>query len=119
MPCFDPREVIFLTNKWDIIETEDTIGVNEHEKTWNKIMEKLKTEWIYLREENVFKVSLKQVKIVNKYKLFIIRVDFAVEVFNNYKWKRDMINVFDKLNVTIFIESHLKHILKNSYSDKR
>lgn len=65
MPCFDPREVIFLTNKWDAIKKEDTVGVNEHEKTWNAIIKKLKNEWAYLTEENVFKVSLEQVKIDN------------------------------------------------------
>lgn len=62
MPCFDPKEVIFLTNKWDIIETDDSFGVNEHEKTWKTIIGKLKNEWTFLNEENVFKVSLKQVQ---------------------------------------------------------
>lgn len=62
MPCFDPKEVIFLTNKWDIIEKEDSVGVNEHEKTWKTIIGKLKNEWTFMNEENVFKVSLKQVQ---------------------------------------------------------
>lgn len=63
MPCFDPREVIFLTNKWDNVKKEDTIGVNEHEKTWNTIMETLKNKWAFLTEENVFRISLNQVKL--------------------------------------------------------
>ncbi|CAC5375257.1 unnamed protein product [Mytilus coruscus] len=92
MPCFDPRQVIFLTNKWDIIETEDTIGVNEHEKTWNNIIEKLKTEWTYLKEENVFKVSLKQGKsgtriFTNELKRFEVLLQETIQRSQNKRIK--------------------------------
>ncbi|CAG2218756.1 unnamed protein product [Mytilus edulis] len=71
MPCFDPREVMFITNQWDIIEKyehssddeddENSIKDDQHAITWNKIQDKLKKEWDYYDVNNVFRVSLKQI----------------------------------------------------------
>lgn len=72
MPCFDPREVMFLTNQWDIIfndgssSEEDKDGKREKddqkEKTWKLIQSKLKNGWGWLNAANVFRVSLRQVE---------------------------------------------------------
>lgn len=74
MPCFDPREVMFITNQWDIIEKyehssddeddENSIKDDQHAITWNKIQDKLKKEWDYYDVNNVFRVSLKQVSVL-------------------------------------------------------
>lgn len=59
MPCFDPRDVMFLTNQWDTIDNDDE--VSQLTQTWNFIKEKLNNEWGWLNVENVFRISLKQV----------------------------------------------------------
>lgn len=70
MPCFDPREVMFLTNQWDIIfndeyPDEDKDGKSHKDsqkaQTWNLIQSKLKNGWGWLNSGNVFRVSLRQV----------------------------------------------------------
>lgn len=71
MPCFDPREAMFLTNQWDIIENdnsssdEDNDGKTEredqHTQTWKLIQRKLENGWGLIDAENVFRVSLKEV----------------------------------------------------------
>lgn len=71
MPCFDPREVVFLTNKWDSLhnyytssdEDEDSEGEkeNHHALTWNLIQQKLTKEWDCFNNKKVFRISLEQV----------------------------------------------------------
>lgn len=64
MPCFDPRDVMFLTNQWDTIDNDDPLSddeVSQLTQTWNFIKEKLDNEWGWLNVENVFRISLKQV----------------------------------------------------------
>lgn len=64
MPCFEPEDVIFLTNQWDIIDNieEDGDEEDQHTKTWNKIQYKLKKGWPCFHADRIFKISLKQVK---------------------------------------------------------
>lgn len=63
MPCFEPDEVIFLTNQWDIIKNtkEDGDEEDQHTKTWSKIQSKLEEGWPGFRNDRLFKISLKQV----------------------------------------------------------
>lgn len=63
MPCFDPRDVMFLTNQWDIIENDcdDDEEETEHERTWQNIKQKLEKGWGSVKSNNLFRVSLKQV----------------------------------------------------------
>ena len=53
IPCIDPCDTLFLTNKWDIIEDESTSSASSeddskkenggsHERTWNFIQNRLK-----------------------------------------------------------------------------
>lgn len=44
MPCFDPRDVIFVTNKWDTIPKEESNSEEEDEetKTWKNIRTEIK-----------------------------------------------------------------------------
>ncbi|XP_062595363.1 uncharacterized protein LOC134256698, partial [Saccostrea cucullata] len=74
MPFFDIKDVIFLTNKWDNIDSEDdssdedeeflsteeTHGGSDKEKTFSHILDTLYREWSTLSKENVYKVCLKQ-----------------------------------------------------------
>lgn len=70
MPCFDPREVMFLTNQWDIIDNDDpssgededseSKSEDQHTQTWNLIQRKLEKGWVGFNVENVFRISLKQ-----------------------------------------------------------
>ncbi|XP_062599080.1 uncharacterized protein LOC134260545 [Saccostrea cucullata] len=74
MPCFNCKEVLFVTNQWDIVE-EDIDDDDEDEteggkeKTWRIINEKLTMCWPEIDEKNIFRVSLKQVinKTENEY----------------------------------------------------
>ncbi|OPL33857.1 hypothetical protein AM593_08200, partial [Mytilus galloprovincialis] len=71
MPCFDPKEVMFLTNQWDIIKNveystdEDENGVSskredQHTQIWIDIQDKLSKGWAGLQIENIFRISLEQ-----------------------------------------------------------
>ncbi|XP_062586980.1 uncharacterized protein in xynA 3'region-like [Saccostrea cucullata] len=64
MPCFDPREVIFITNKWDTIardgdSDEDSSDEDQEEKTWIELKQDIKNIWPSVKEENIFKMNLK------------------------------------------------------------
>lgn len=65
MPCFNPENVIFITNKWDSLNTnntdEDSSDDNEETKVWENIKSNVKQRWPSLREENIFKMNLKDV----------------------------------------------------------
>ncbi|XP_062611965.1 uncharacterized protein LOC134273763 [Saccostrea cucullata] len=60
MPCFDPRSVIFITNKWDSIkrDPDDSSDEDEEEKTWKKVTGSIYRNWPSIREENIFKMNL-------------------------------------------------------------
>ena len=64
MPCFDPRDVLFVTNKWDTITSCDSDSEDEDhqkEKTWKDIRSKIERQWSHVKEEHIFKMSLKEV----------------------------------------------------------
>ncbi|XP_052694686.1 uncharacterized protein LOC128172981 [Crassostrea angulata] len=67
MPCFDPHEVIFITNKWDTIEqnAEGSDGNSSEDddvtKTWEVLKENIKHNWPSVKEENIYKMNLKDV----------------------------------------------------------
>lgn len=64
MPCFDPRNVIFITNKWDTLFSEDDSSDEDEEtKTWNTLKSDIKRRWPSVREELIFKMNLKDVNI--------------------------------------------------------
>lgn len=62
MPCFDPRNVIFITNKWDTLYSEDDSSDEDEEtKTWTTLKTDIKRRWPSVREELIFKMNLKDV----------------------------------------------------------
>lgn len=65
MPCFNPENVIFITNKWDSLNTnntdEDSSDDDEETKVWENIKSNVKQRWPSVREENIFKMNLKDV----------------------------------------------------------
>lgn len=62
MPCFDPRNVIFITNKWDTLYSEDDSSDEDEEtKTWNTLKTDIERRWPSVREELIFKMNLKDV----------------------------------------------------------
>ena len=66
MPCFDPRDVLFVTNKWDTITSCDSDSEEENlqkEKTWEDLRAKIERQWPLVKEEHIFKMSLKEVNI--------------------------------------------------------
>lgn len=70
MPCFDLRNVIFITNKWDTLYSEDySSDEDEETKTWNTLKFDIKNRWPSVREELIFKMNLKDVIIYLKKKL--------------------------------------------------
>ncbi|XP_061180806.1 uncharacterized protein LOC133189451 [Saccostrea echinata] len=60
MPCFDPRSVIFITNKWDSIKNDpdDSSDEDDVKKTWKKITDSINRNWPSVRKENIFKMNL-------------------------------------------------------------
>lgn len=65
MPCFDCENVIFITNKWDTIYEVDSDSSEEDEetKTWNDLISEIKEKWPSVKEENIFKMNLKDVHV--------------------------------------------------------
>lgn len=69
MPCFNPEDVMFLTNKWDIIEPKEysstdeednTEKENQHTETFRSINMKLKMGWPHINPKNIFRISIRQ-----------------------------------------------------------
>lgn len=64
MPCFHQQNVIFITNKWDTLYSEDDSSDEDEEtKTWNTLKTDIKNSWPSVREELIFKMNLKDVII--------------------------------------------------------
>lgn len=65
MTCFDPRDVIFVTNKWDTIKSDDDdSSEDETTKTWKFLKTDIKKIWRSVKEENIFKMSLSKVNFL-------------------------------------------------------
>lgn len=75
MPCFNPENVIFITNKWDTIvnDEEDSSDEDEETKTWNTLKDNIKRRWPSVKEKLIFKMNLRDV-IINQVKLFVFYV---------------------------------------------
>lgn len=64
MPCFDPQDVIFITNEWDTIESnaegsdENSSDDDDVTKTWEALKATIKQNWPTVREENIYKMNL-------------------------------------------------------------
>ena len=65
MPCFDPANVLFITNKWDLIKKEkdesDSSDDDEVTQTWESLLYNIKQLWPAVKEEHIFKMSLDEV----------------------------------------------------------
>ncbi|XP_056002441.1 transmembrane GTPase Marf-like [Ostrea edulis] len=63
MPCFDPRGVIFITNKWDSIskDPDDSSEEDEVEKTWQGLESSIHRLWPSVKKENIFRMNLQEV----------------------------------------------------------
>ncbi|CAG2238905.1 unnamed protein product [Mytilus edulis] len=67
MPCFDPHEVFFLTNQWDIVENDEDDETNTEKsdnpesRTWKLILSKLRKGWPGVNEQKIYQTSIKQV----------------------------------------------------------
>lgn len=62
MPCFSPEDVIFITNKWDSLNTdEDSSDEDEENKVWENTMSNIKKKWPSVKEDHIFKMNLKDV----------------------------------------------------------
>lgn len=65
MPCFHPESVIFLTNKWDLVELQ---AEDEEEVTqvWERLRSDLQRRWPSVKEEHIFRLNLKEVMLYTK-----------------------------------------------------
>lgn len=66
MVCFDPSDVIFIINKWDAIIRDESDSEEEDEETriWENILFEIKACWPSVKEENIYKMNLKEVYII-------------------------------------------------------
>lgn len=62
MPCFKQEDVIFLTNKWDTIKSDENMH-DEKTVIWEKTKMKIKQTWPFVKEEKIFRLNLKDVNI--------------------------------------------------------
>lgn len=73
MPCFSPENAVFITNKWDLvkkqIDSSDKDSSESDDEDENQIWEKLKKditqEWPFVKMENIFKMNLKDVSMLD------------------------------------------------------
>lgn len=79
MPCFDPKDVIFITNKWDTIYNEEGLE-DEISLTWEAFLSDIKRIWPFVKEENVFRLNLKEVTTNSIF--FIIEIKFYDTFFS-------------------------------------
>nr|XP_034331421.1 uncharacterized protein LOC105347673 [Crassostrea gigas] len=64
MPCFDLEDVIFVTNKWDTIpknERDEDSSEDDETCTWKTLESDIKQTWPSVKEENIFRMNLKEV----------------------------------------------------------
>lgn len=62
MVGFDQKDIIFVTNKWDYVEMLcDSRDEEENISIWNKLKSDLRSKWANVKEENIFRTSLKYV----------------------------------------------------------
>ncbi|CAC5373772.1 unnamed protein product [Mytilus coruscus] len=59
MPCFDPREVLFLTNQWDLIENYDSSSEVDDDNFWEKNDQHTQT-WL---EKGLITISLPNTRL--------------------------------------------------------
>ena len=66
MPCFDPEDAIFITNKWDTIKIEeseiDSGDESDKERTWHDVKSRIHERWPAVKDENIFQLSLCEVR---------------------------------------------------------
>lgn len=69
MLCFDLKDVMFVINKWDIIESnvegsdENSSDEDDVIKMWKIFKVNIKKYWLFVKEENIYRLSLKDVSI--------------------------------------------------------
>lgn len=62
MPCFDPEDVIFITNKWDSIRSQFDVE-KEREELWEKIKIDLKKKWPNVKDSHIFRMNVLDVDL--------------------------------------------------------
>lgn len=66
LPCFDVEDVIFVTNKWDTIpkyERDEDSSEDDETCTWKTLESDIKQTWPSVKEENIFRMNLKEVTL--------------------------------------------------------
>lgn len=59
---FDPKDIIFMTNKWDhVMMLCDSSDEEEEISIWNKFKSDLRSKWAYVKEKNIFRTNLRYV----------------------------------------------------------
>lgn len=102
MPCFDPQDVIFITNKWDQIERnaegsdENSSDEDDVTKTWETLKANIKHNWPSVKEENIYKMNLRNVSI-----------NYKIDSKMNY-WMFKMLRYSFSLHSTFIL--HVLHL---------
>lgn len=86
MPCFNPENVVFVTNKWDLVNkqidsSDEDSSENEGEEEigiWENLKKDIKQKWPLVREEHIFKMILKDVIIY----FILIKICFFYYTWN-------------------------------------
>lgn len=116
MPCFNPENVIFITNKWDSLNTnntdEDSSDDDEETKVWENIKSNVKQRWPSVREENIFKMNLKDVifyisyyKSYNILKLSIFNECMVACLFDKMLGISELIFSVNKIVLLLYFKS--------------
>lgn len=77
MPCFHPESVIFLTNKWDLVEHQAE-EKEEVTQVWERLKSDLQRRWPSVKEEHIFKLNLKYVMLFTRPKFLPSKMYFTI-----------------------------------------
>lgn len=62
MVGFDPKDIIFMTNKWDhVMMFCDSSDEEDEILIWNKLKSDIRSNWANVKEKNIFRTSLRYV----------------------------------------------------------
>lgn len=118
MICFDPEDVIFITNKWDCIRSQLDVE-EEKEKVWGEINKLIKSSWPFVREEHIFRMNCIDVrfedeqenKSTKEFKKFRKALFANVEKAKNIRIERHfgyLLNLLENVSKGLHARLHLK-----------
>ncbi|XP_061190712.1 uncharacterized protein LOC133198710 [Saccostrea echinata] len=120
IPCFDPVDALFVSNKWDAIHP------SERDDAWIGVQKELRKHWPVSNTTNIFRTTLKSAKeseaeFENEYKRLerrlseILEKNLYIRQFQHEKFLRNMLKTIE---VTVKGRLHVAAMSKDVCTKK-